>query len=105
MTQKEWLERIEEKLDKIQEHTVSIKVDVAKNTADLNYHIMRTDLLEQKLESETAAIYAKVERENEEVRKDIKPIQRHITGIKWLIGSILTMAAFGSALATILNWF
>lgn len=112
MTQKEWLERIEGKLDKIQESTVAIQVDVAKNTADLNYHIMRTDLLETKLETETVALAQKIEDENahvrsevETVKQDLEPIKKHVNGIKWLVGAILTLGALTSALGALLDWF
>jgi tetrahydromethanopterin S-methyltransferase subunit G len=40
------LDKIEEKLDKVLEEVSSINVTMARNTADLEYHIKRTDLLE-----------------------------------------------------------
>lgn len=40
------LNRLEDKVDKIQEDTQDIKITQTKNTSDIEYHIKRTDLLE-----------------------------------------------------------
>ena len=42
--------RIEKKIDQIQESIKNIEVTLAVNTASLQTHIKRTDLLEEKLE-------------------------------------------------------
>lgn len=44
------LERIENKIDKIVEDISEIKTITAKQQVSLDYHIKRTDLLEEKLE-------------------------------------------------------
>lgn len=43
--------RVEEKIDQIQRDVSEIKVTLAVNTASLQTHIKRTDLLETKVES------------------------------------------------------
>lgn len=55
------LERVEEKIDKILEHTADINITLAKQEEQLTYHIKRTDLLEAQLEpikSHVAAVEA-----------------------------------------------
>lgn len=44
------MERLEEKLDKIVEQIAEINVTMARNTASLDEHIRRTNMLEEKLE-------------------------------------------------------
>lgn len=43
---------IERKLEEIHKDVGDIKTDVAVNTADLKYHIKRTDILEARQESQ-----------------------------------------------------
>jgi hypothetical protein len=50
------MERLEAKLDKIQEDISEIKKNVAVNTSDLSHHIARTNLLEKKVESIPAKV-------------------------------------------------
>jgi hypothetical protein len=42
---------MDQKLDKIQEDLTAIKTTLAVNTASLQHHIKRTDLLEQQVNS------------------------------------------------------
>lgn len=44
------LEKIDNKLDKIAEDILEIKVTLAQQAQQITYHIKRTDLLEEKLE-------------------------------------------------------
>lgn len=51
------LERIENKLDKVIDDIGNIKETTAKQQVSLDYHIKRTDLLEEKLEPVEAHVH------------------------------------------------
>jgi hypothetical protein len=78
--------RIEDKIDKVMEHTSSIDITLAKQHVILEEHVKRTNLLEEKLE----------------------PIQKHVNmvhGALKLIGLIATIAAIGESIAIIIGYF
>ena len=56
---KDWLsdrlDKIENKVDKVEVHCNKIDLTMIRNTADLEYHIKRTDMLESKLKNFTLA--------------------------------------------------
>lgn len=74
MDNSKFLERVEVKLDKIQDDISEIKEIQARNTADIEHHIHRTDLAEQNLEL---------------LKEEIKPIKSHVAFVKgaiWALG-------------------
>lgn len=47
---KERMDRLEDKVDSVREHCVNIDKTLTKNTADIKYHILRTDSLQEMVE-------------------------------------------------------
>jgi hypothetical protein len=69
-------ERLEEKIDKVVEDIGEIKTILARNTSSLEYHIHRTDLLEDNVSM---------------LRKELKPVEDHVKMVRWsfyLLGTI-----------------
>ena len=82
----ERLDRLDNKLDAVQEHMGQIDVTLAQNTKDIAYHIKRTDALEQRVE---------------QVADEMKPVREHVArlkGIGWFLG---VCAAVLGVLATL----
>lgn len=77
MDEFKYLNRIEYKIDKIQDDLNGIKEVITKNTADIAHHIKRTDLAEQALDI---------------LRADITPVKNHISFIK---GALTIMGLIG----------
>lgn len=79
------LERIENKLDKVVDEISEIKETTAKQQVSLDYHIKRTDLLEEKLE----------------------PVEAHVQLVSSLfkiIGGIAVIAGIVSVIFQILSY-
>lgn len=79
------LERIENKLDKVVDQIGEIKETTAKQQVSLDYHIKRTDLLEEKLE----------------------PVEKHVELISALfkiIGGLAVIAGIVSVIFQILEY-
>lgn len=75
---------VEDKLDKIMEDIVEIKIDMARNTDSLELHIKRSDMLESKLDQD----YGKLE---DKIKPMISFYERS-KGALWILvalGSIL----------------
>ena len=76
--------RIDEKIDKVQEDVNEIKLILARNTASLEEHMKRTAIAEERIEIV-----------QEQLSTQIEPIKRHVimvnTGMKVLaaLGAIL----------------
>lgn len=78
---------LEDKIDKILEDMVELKVDMAetkvtlhRNTDSLELHIKRTNILEEKLEKDF-----------EKLQGEIDPIKSHVSFVKgalWLLGAL-----------------
>lgn len=78
-------QRIEAKLDKIEEHVSTIKVTLASQHISLVEHIRRTELLE----------------------KDIEPLKKHVimaAGAFKLLGAIAVMAATIEGVVALLTY-
>lgn len=73
-------QRIEEKLDKVQEDVNEIKVILARNTTSLEEHMKRTAIAEERIELV-----------QEQMNVQIEPIRRHVitvnTAIKLIAGA------------------
>lgn len=78
------LDKIESKLDEGRDHLASVDVTLAKQAADLEYHIKRTNLLEAK---------------TDQIASEVTPIKDHvqrIKGIGWflsVVGVLIGVAA------------
>ena len=79
---------INDKLDKIIDDIGEIKVTHAKNTAHLEEHMRRTDLLETRVE---------------QVAGSIQPIQTHVDMIKGAMKLVTIVAAIASVILGILK--
>jgi len=79
---KEQLDKIEAKVDIIEEKISSIDVTLAKQAKDLEHHIYRTELAEQNLEL---------------IRQEMVPVKKHVAlmdaGLK-IIGALSSVAMF-----------
>lgn len=77
--------RLENKVDKIQDSIASIDKTLAVNTESLLVHIRRTNLLEKRLER---------------FESDMKPVEQHVERVNGIIKFLLFIAAI-SGLAAI----
>lgn len=79
---KDQLDKIEAKVDMIEEKISSIDVTLAKQAKDLEHHIYRTELAEQNLEL---------------IRQEMVPVKKHVAlmdaGLK-VIGAVASAVAF-----------
>ena len=79
---KEQLDKIEAKVDLIEEKISSIDVTLANQAKDLEHHIYRTELAEQNLEL---------------IRQEMVPVKKHVAlmdaGLK-VIGALSSVAMF-----------
>lgn len=79
---KEQLDKIEAKVDLIEEKISSIDITLAKQAKDLEHHIYRTELAEQNLEL---------------IRQEMVPVKKHVAlmdaGLK-VIGALSSVAMF-----------
>jgi len=73
------MERLEEKLDKIVEQIAEINVTMARNTASLDEHIRRTNMLEEKLE----------------------PVEKHVLMVNSITKFVITMITLAAAATAI----
>lgn len=79
------LDKIETKVDGVQDHTRQIDVTLAKQAVDLEHHIRRTDLLEQQVGTVAASI---------------KPVQEHVAKLK---GAWFLVTATGTGVGVVLG--
>lgn len=77
------LDKIDAKIDRIQEKISSIDVTLAGQHEQLKLHIKRTNLLEKKLE----------------------PVERHVTSVNALLKVIMYMAAVAAIVEGIIQVF
>ena len=82
------LEKINEKLDKLTDDIVDVKVILAKQEENIKHHIKRTDLLEEN-----------VEILRDEMRKDLRPIKKHVQSV----GNLLKFVGATGALLLFLK--
>ena len=68
------LDKLEYKQDKVFETAHKIDKTVVQNTADLQEHMRRTDLLERRVE---------------QVAQDLDPVKKHVGRVKWLVGAAI----------------
>lgn len=87
---KDQLDKIETKVDMIEERISSIDVTLAKQAKDLEHHIYRTELAEQNLDL---------------IRQEMVPVKKHVAlmdaGLK-VIGAIASATAFVVGVAKML---
>lgn len=74
---------MDSKLDRIVETLTEIKEDIAQIRADLNYHIKRTDTLEQL------------------VRDELPPIKSHVDRVNFTLGSLAYIAKLAGLITVI----
>jgi uncharacterized protein with PhoU and TrkA domain len=79
---------MDEKLNKIADALVDMKVDLAEIRKDLNYHIMRTDQNDEKIEL---------------IAKEIKPIQEHIAFLRYSGKLVTILAAVAGAVVALIQ--
>lgn len=79
-----------DKLDKIQEDIIDIKVAIVAIQKDINYHIMRTDLAEEKIDL---------------LKTELDPISKHVTLMKLSAKIGVFLAGLAAFIATIKSFF
>lgn len=79
---KEFGDKIDTKLDKIDDRLSSIDVTLVKQNAELEHHIYRTEIAEQKLEL---------------LRIEFKPVKRHVDRVNFVF-RIIGIASTGLGL-------
>lgn len=87
----DWLVRIEAKIDAMREHDAKVDVTLTQQAADIQHHIRRTDLLEERVE---------------QVAGDVAPIAKHVErlqGVAWFIGLIVAGAGLGATIKSLLQ--
>lgn len=90
MNNDQW-DKLDSKLDKIQEHMASVDVTLAKQEVSLAEHMKRSDLLEESVSF---------------LRKDFTPVQRHViivTGLLRLIGVLSALLVIAVSLKELLG--
>jgi chromosome segregation ATPase len=90
MTDKKLLEKLDEKLDKVEERLNNIDITLAKNTQSLDEHIRRTELAEE-------AIVI--------IKDELKPIQKHVTQVHTILQAIGFISILVSIVAGIVKIF
>jgi hypothetical protein len=88
MTDRKLLEKLDEKLDKVEERLGSIDITLAKNTQSLDEHIRRTELAEEAIGF---------------IKDELKPIQKHVTQVHTILQAIGFIAVVVSILAGIVK--
>lgn len=76
------MSHIDEKLDRIESKVANIDVTLAKQQVSLDYHILRTDMLEEK----------------------IKPIETHMTELKGVVKLLKLVGVFVGILEALHFW-
>lgn len=82
---------MEKKLDKIADDMADIKIDIAEIRKDINYHIMRTDIAESRIEM---------------LRNELRPVEVHVermNGALKLLGVLSLIAGLIAAVAKIIQ--
>ena len=85
MTPKDLKDWLEPRLDKLVDEIVEIKLTAASQAKDLNYHIHRTNLLEERVE---------------QVADSLKPVESHVQqvrGVGIFIGVVATVVGIIAA--------
>lgn len=77
------MDRFDEKLDKIVEQIIEINMTMAKNTASLDEHIRRTNILEEKLE----------------------PVEKHVLMVNSITKFLITLTGLAAAAAAVYKVF
>jgi hypothetical protein len=87
------LDKLDQKLEKIEERLTSIDVTLGKQATQLEHHIYRTDLAEKHLSI---------------LEADLQPLKKHVVmvgGAMKLIGLIATIVALASGVVRVLEFF
>lgn len=86
-------EKLHEKIDKIAEDIVDLKVIAVKLEENLKYHILRTDLAEENIK----LLRKEIQQKEDELRILIKPIEKHVqyvdVGLK-IAGGLFAITSF-----------
>ena len=87
---RDMLEKIDEKLDRLQYDLTEVKIDTAKNTLSLDHHIKRTDELQDIYENLEGKVSGKIDDlEKDSIR--VKMIWKVVLGIATLTGIVATV--------------
>ena len=92
-TERKLLEKLDEKLDKVEERLGSIDVTLAKNTQSLDEHIRRTELAEEAIGL---------------IKEELKPIQKHVTQVHTIlqaIGFVSLVVSIAAGIVKIVAFF
>jgi hypothetical protein len=82
------LSRVEDKLDKLDDRLDQMTITMVKNTELLDYHIKRTDALEDYVKEEV------VKRDLEPIKKHVDSVRVLIKAISWVTGAVIAVAGF-----------
>lgn len=88
----ERLDKIESKLDRVQQHTGQIDVTLAAQAKDIAYHIKRTDALEARVE---------------QVAEQLRPVKEHVArlkGVWWVVSGSATLVGIAVGVAKLLGY-
>lgn len=86
-------DKIEEKLDKVQEDISEIKVTLARNTASLELHMKRTEMAEEALTLLKQELQDRTEEIERKITKEILPLKDHVTLVRNTFIIITAIAA------------
>lgn len=75
------MSQLEQKLDKIQEDIVEIKMTLAENTLSLKEHMRRTALAEERIEH----VQEESDKKIKAIVGELKPIQKHVWAVNWTL--------------------
>jgi hypothetical protein len=81
---------VSDKLDKIQEDVTEIKISIVEIQKDINYHIMRTDLAEENLNT---------------LKQEVLPIKQHVERVNFLVKIGIFLGGLAAFLAAIKSLF
>jgi archaellum component FlaC len=80
------IKRLDEKLDKIMEEIIDIKISVARNTGSLEEHMRRTEVAEENLRL---------------LREEVEPIKAHVSNVHNVGNVFYTIVKVAAASATV----
>jgi len=90
MADKDMLERIYDKVERLAESHSKLNVIVAKQEENLKAHMKRSDMLEESLDI---------------LRKDFKPIQSHVAAVSGVVKAIGIVASIAAIARVLIELF
>lgn len=91
------VKRLEDKVDKLAEDMVDIKVILERNTASLEEHMRRSDALETYVKQVDNHVKENV------IKDEIEPIKKHVNQVTWAIRGIFWFCATAASIALALK--